>query len=103
MPQLVQTAFTEMVSGASLAFGMALISSVGGAKVIGAHAQPDQIADYLPMLADGSATATIVMTEPHAGSDIGLARTRAVRADKGSDGDGTYAVSGTKIFISFGD
>jgi 3-(methylsulfanyl)propanoyl-CoA dehydrogenase len=98
MPQLVQTVFTEMVSGASLAFGMALISSVGGAKVIGAHATPAQAAMFLPQLADGSATATIVMTEPHAGSDIGLARTRAV-----AKGDGTYAISGTKIFISFGD
>jgi alkylation response protein AidB-like acyl-CoA dehydrogenase len=98
MPQLVQTAFTEMVSGASLAFGMSLISSVGGAKVIGAHARPDQAAAYLPMLAAGEATATIVMTEPHAGSDVGLARTRAV-----PNGDGTYALSGSKIFISFGD
>jgi alkylation response protein AidB-like acyl-CoA dehydrogenase len=98
MPQLVQTAFTEMVSGASLAFGMSLISSVGGAKVIGAHATPAEAAMFLPQLADGSATATIVMTEPHAGSDIGLARTRAA-----AKGDGTYAISGTKIFISFGD
>jgi alkylation response protein AidB-like acyl-CoA dehydrogenase len=98
MPQLVQTVFTEMVSGASLAFGMSLISSVGGAKVIGAHATPAQAAMFLPQLADGSAAATIVMTEPHAGSDIGLARTRAI-----AKGDGTYAISGTKIFISYGD
>ncbi len=98
MPQLVQTVFSEMVSGASLAFGMSLISSVGGAKVIGAHATPAQAAMFLPQLADGSAMATIVMTEPHAGSDIGLARTRAV-----AKGNGTYAVSGTKIFISYGD
>ncbi len=98
MPQLVQTVFTEMVSGASLAFGMSLISSVGGAKVIGAHATPAQAAMFLPQLADGSAMATIVMTEPHAGSDIGLARTRAV-----AKGDGSYAISGTKIFISYGD
>jgi alkylation response protein AidB-like acyl-CoA dehydrogenase len=98
MPQLVQTVFTEMVSGASLAFGMSLISSVGGAKVIGAHAVPAQAAMFLPQLADGSAMATIVMTEPHAGSDIGLARTRAT-----AKGDGTYALSGTKIFISYGD
>jgi alkylation response protein AidB-like acyl-CoA dehydrogenase len=98
MPQLVQTVFTEMVSGASLAFGMSLISSVGGAKVIGAHATPAQAAMFLPQFADGSAMATIVMTEPHAGSDIGLARTRAV-----AKGDGTYAITGTKIFISYGD
>lgn len=98
MPQLVQTVFTEIVSGASLAFGMSLISSVGGAKVIGAHATPAQAAMFLPQLADGSAMATIVMTEPHAGSDIGLARTRAV-----ANGNGTYALTGTKIFISYGD
>jgi len=94
----VQTVFTEMVSGAGFAFGMSLISSVGGAKVIGAHATPPQAAMFLPQLADGSATATIVMTEPHAGSDIGLARTRAT-----PKADGTYAISGTKIFISYGD
>ncbi|MFO0989397.1 MAG: acyl-CoA dehydrogenase [Alphaproteobacteria bacterium] len=98
MPQLVQTVFSELVSGASLAFGMSLISSVGGAKVIGAHATPAQAALFLPQLAAGTATATIVMTEPHAGSDIGLARTRAV-----AKGDGTWAISGTKIFISYGD
>ena len=98
MPQLVQTVFTEMVSGASLAFGMSLISSVGGAKVIGAHATPEQAAMFLPQLAAGTATATIVMTEPQAGSDIGLARTRAT-----ARGDGTYAISGAKIFISYGD
>lgn len=98
MPQLVQTVFAEMVSGASLAFGMSLISSVGGAKVIGAHATPAQAAMFLPQLADGSAMATIVMTEPHAGSDIGLARTRATPRS-----DGSYAISGTKIFISYGD
>jgi alkylation response protein AidB-like acyl-CoA dehydrogenase len=98
MPQLVQTAFCEIMSGANMAFGMTAITPIGAAKVIDAHGTPAQKEAWLPRLADGTAMATIVMTEPHAGSDIGLARVRAARR-----ADGRYAITGTKIFISFAD
>jgi alkylation response protein AidB-like acyl-CoA dehydrogenase len=98
MPQVVQTAFCEMMSGANMAFGMSAITPIGAAKVIDTHGTPEQKQTWMPGLADGTSMATIVMTEPHAGSDIGLARVRAVKR-----GDGRYAISGTKIFISFAD
>lgn len=98
MPQLVQTIFCELMAGANMALGMAVITPIGAAKVIETHGTPAQKAQWLPLLADGTSMATIVMTEPHAGSDIGLAQVRATRRP-----DGRYALSGTKIFISFAD
>lgn len=98
MPQFVQTVFCEMMSGANMAFGMSAITPIGAAKVIDAHGTPEQKRTWMPGLASGTSMATIVMTEPHAGSDIGLARVRAVKR-----GDGRYAITGTKIFISFAD
>jgi len=98
MPQLVQTVFCEMMSGANMAFGMSVITPIGAAKVIDTHGTPAQKQTWMPGLAGGTTMATIVMTEPHAGSDIGLARVRAVKR-----ADGRYAISGTKIFISFAD
>ncbi|MCW5771668.1 MAG: acyl-CoA dehydrogenase, partial [Rhodospirillaceae bacterium] len=98
MPQLVQTIFCELMAGANMALGMAVITPIGAAKVIETHGTAAQKETWLPRLADGTSMATIVMTEPHAGSDIGLARVRANKRP-----DGRYALSGTKIFISFAD
>lgn len=98
MPQLVQTIFCEVMSGANMAFGMSAITPIGAAKVIEAHGTPAQKQTWLPGLAAGTTMATIVMTEPHAGSDIGLARVHATKRP-----DGRYEISGTKIFISLAD
>ncbi len=98
MPEIAQAALSEFSNGASLAFSMLTTTGRSSARVLEAHAT-DALRDlYMPKLVSGEWTATIVMTEPHAGSDIGLARTKAVPQD-----DGTYTITGTKIFISFGD
>ena len=98
MPEIAQAALSEMSSGASLAFSMLPVCGRAAARVLLAHAEPEIQALWVPRLASGEWSGTIVMTEPHAGSDIGQARTRAV-----PNPDGSYALTGTKIFISFGD
>ena len=98
MPQLVNTIVAEMIAGASVAFQMALLTGSPAAKVIAVHGNAEQKALWLPQIASGATTATIVITEPQAGSDVGLIRTKAeLRAE------GTWMLSGTKIFISQGD
>ena len=98
MPEIAQAALSEMSNGASLAFSMLPVCGRAAARVLLAHAEPDIQALWVPKLASGEWSGTIVMTEPHAGSDIGQARTKAV-----PQADGSYALTGTKIFISFGD
>ena len=98
MPEIAQGALSEFSNGASLAFSMLTTTGRSASRVLEAHATEDIRELYLPKLISGEWAATIVMTEPHAGSDIGLARTKAVPQD-----DGTYKITGTKIFISFGD
>lgn len=98
MPEIAQGALSEFSNGASLAYSMLTTTGRAASRVIEAHAPDDIKTLYLPKLVSGDWAGTIVMTEPHAGSDIGLARTRAE-----PQGDGTYKISGTKIFISFGD
>ncbi|NDA47981.1 MAG: acyl-CoA dehydrogenase [Alphaproteobacteria bacterium] len=98
LPQLINTIVAELFAGASVAFQMALLTGSPAAKVIAAHGDALQQAKWLPKLASGEAAATIVITEPQAGSDVGLIRTKAEPRP-----DGSYAISGTKIFISQGD
>ena len=98
MPEIAQAAVSEMSNGASLAFTMLTVAGRAAARVLLAHADAAIRALYVPRLASGEWAGTIVMTEPHAGSDIGRARTKAV-----ARGDGSYALDGTKIFISFGE
>jgi alkylation response protein AidB-like acyl-CoA dehydrogenase len=98
LPELAQAALSDAINGASLAFAMAVTASRAAARVLIAHADEATRRLYVPKLASGEWAGTIVMTEPHAGSDIGLARTRAAKR-----ADGRYAVSGTKIFISWAD
>ena len=98
LPELVSVAFDEMVCSTNLAFGVYPLLSRGAAALIEAHAA-DALKDaYLPRLADGSWSGTMCLTEAHCGTDLGQIRTRAVPA-----GDGAYAISGTKIFISAGE
>ena len=88
----------EMVSSANMAFGMYPGLSRGAAGAIEAHGTPAQKSVYLQRLLEGRWTGTMCLTESHAGSDVGLLRTRAVPA-----ADGSYRISGEKIFISAGE
>ena len=98
MPMMVSTVFEEMVSSANLAFGMYPGLSHGAYRALHAHASEDLKAAYLPRLVDGTWSGTMCLTEPQCGTDLGLIRTKAEPAD-----DGSYRISGTKIFISAGE
>ena len=98
LPKVVSLALEEMVSSANVSFGMYPGLSVGAYNAIEANASEALKALYLPKLASGEWAGTMCLTEPQCGTDLGLVRTRAEPAP-----DGSYAVSGTKIFISAGE
>jgi alkylation response protein AidB-like acyl-CoA dehydrogenase len=98
LPELVYFVMEEMVSSANLAFGIYPGLSRGVYNALRLHGSETLKRRYLPRLADGSWAGTMCLTEPQAGTDLGLVRTRAE-----PDGDGGYRITGTKIFISAGD
>ncbi|HUS63444.1 MAG TPA: acyl-CoA dehydrogenase [Kofleriaceae bacterium] len=89
---------TEMMSGANTAFNMYGGLTQGVAEVLQAFGTPAQKEAYCKKLYTGVLAGTMCLTEPHAGSDVGAALTRATPV-----GDGTYKIDGTKVFISAGD
>ncbi len=98
LPRVINAAFIEYLGSANMAFALYPGLSLGAYEAIQLHAS-DELKDiYLPMLANGKWTGTMNLTEPHCGTDLGLLRTRAA-----PDKAGTYAISGTKIFISAGE
>ena len=98
LPTAVGTATMEMLTSACMALSTLPVLSQGATDAIEAHASDELKAKYLPQLVAGTWTGTMNLTEPHAGSDVGLLRTRAVPA-----GDGTWRITGSKIFITFGE
>jgi alkylation response protein AidB-like acyl-CoA dehydrogenase len=97
-PRSVQILVEEMLSGANTAFSMYSGLTYGACEVIEAFGTHDQTKLFCERMYSGKWGGTMCLTEPHAGSDVGSARTRATR-----NADGTYAIVGTKIFISAGD
>ncbi|MEL6933256.1 MAG: acyl-CoA dehydrogenase C-terminal domain-containing protein, partial [Pseudomonadota bacterium] len=98
MPYVLGTAVGEMFSASNQAFTMYQGLTHGAASAILAHGSEEQKATYLPPMASCEWTGTMNLTEPHCGTDLGLMRTKAV-----PQGDGTYKVTGQKIFISAGE
>ncbi len=98
LPAMLEAVLYEMLSAANHGWTMAPGLLHGAYECIKHHASDDLKARYLQKVATGEWLATMCLTEPHAGSDLGLARTRAV-----PQADGTYRLSGTKIFISGGE
>ncbi|OYX43530.1 MAG: acyl-CoA dehydrogenase [Rhodobacterales bacterium 32-67-9] len=98
LPQTLNMAINDMMSGACLALQLNPLLTQGQIEALDHHASADLKALYLPKLISGDWSGTMNLTEPQAGSDVGALRTRAE-----PNGDGTYAVSGQKIFISWGD
>lgn len=98
LPNVLGVAFNEMVASANMAFGMYPGLSHGAYEAIFAHGDDDQKQKYLPKLVSGQWSGTMNLTEPHCGTDLGLMRTKAEPED-----DGSYKISGTKIFISAGE
>ena len=97
-PFTVSIAAEEFMSGANPAFNMYPALTQGVADVVQNFGTPEQVASYCPKLHDGTYAGTMCLTEPHAGSDVGSASTRAIPM-----GGGKYKIKGTKIFISGGD
>ncbi|MCL4145055.1 UNVERIFIED_CONTAM: hypothetical protein GTU68_000290 [Idotea baltica] len=98
LPMALTAAVGEMMSGACLAVQLAPMLTQGQIEALEHHASDALKEMYLPKLTSGEWTGTMNLTEPQAGSDVGALTTKAV-----DNGDGTYAITGQKIFITWGD
>ena len=98
LPVTLQTAVNDMMSAANLGLHTGILLSQGQIEAIAAHASEDLKAIYLPRLIAGEWMATMNLTEPQAGSDVGALTSRAEPA-----GDGSYRITGRKIYITYGD
>jgi alkylation response protein AidB-like acyl-CoA dehydrogenase len=97
-PWLVGVAMQELISSANMAFSMCPLLTQGAIDLLMHHGSEEQKERYLQKMVTGEWTGTMNLTEPQAGSDVGAVRTRAVPQD-----DGTYRITGTKIYITFGE
>jgi acyl-CoA dehydrogenase len=98
LPQALNAACLEMWNAASMAFGIGPLLTMAGVEALVHHGSDALKRAYLPKLVSGEWMGTMQLTEPQAGSDVGALRTKAERAP-----DGTYRISGQKIFITYGE
>lgn len=98
MPKMLAVQFEEMLYAANCSFSLYSALSAGCCLAIDAHASEALKAIYLPALYSGQWAGTMCLTEPHAGTDLGIIRSKAE-----PQADGSYLISGTKIFITGGD
>ena len=98
LPSILQNAVCEMINGACMALGLNVLLTQGQIEALSNHASESVKSLFLPKLVSGAWSGTMNMTEPHAGSDIGALKTKAK-----PDSDGTYRITGQKIFVSWGD
>jgi hypothetical protein len=98
LPLALAVALSEYTQSANLAFAMYPGLTNGAAAALRVHGSAEQKAKYLPKLTSGEWTGTMNLTEPHCGTDLGMLKTRATR-----NADGSFALSGQKIFISSGE
>ena len=98
MPKTVSAFFDEMLSAASLSFKLYSELSIGAYNCINHHASDEIKNKYLPKIVEGKWSGTMCLTEPVCGTDLGLLKTKAEKQS-----DGTYKISGQKIFITSGD
>ena len=98
LPQVLNAACTEMWNAAAMAFSVGPMLTMGAIDALNAHGSDALKRVYLEKLISGEWTGTMQLTEPQAGSDVGALRSRAERA-----GDGSYRITGQKIFITYGE
>jgi acyl-CoA dehydrogenase len=98
LPGLLTVVVNEFMSSANMAFAMYPGLTQGALTTILIHGTSEQKARYVPKMIEGPWTGTMNLTEPHCGTDLGLLRTKAER-----QADGSYRITGTKIFISAGE
>jgi alkylation response protein AidB-like acyl-CoA dehydrogenase len=97
-PRSVGLIIQEFMTSANMAFALGPLLTQGAIEALLHYGSDEQKKFYLPKMVSGEWTGTMNLTEPHAGSDVGALTTKAV-----PNGDGSYAISGQKIFITFGD
>ncbi|GAA4649956.1 phenylacyl-CoA dehydrogenase [Kistimonas scapharcae] len=98
LPESLNLVMSEMIGEANWSWGMYPGLSHGAMNTLSAHGTPEQQETYLTKLVSGEWTGTMCLTEPHCGTDLGMLRTKAE-----PQADGSYKISGTKIFISAGE
>jgi acyl-CoA dehydrogenase len=98
LPEVLTIAINEMMGSANMAFSMYAGLTQGACAALLRHGTPEQKATYVPPMVEGRWTGTMNLTEPQCGTDLGLLRTKAMK-----QGDGSYRLTGTKIFISAGE
>ena len=98
LPWTIQLAVQEIFTSANMAFMLCPLLNAGATDLITAHASDEQRATFLPKMISGDWTGTMNLTEPQAGSDVGALRTKAVPQP-----DGSYRITGSKIFITYGE
>ena len=98
LPHALNAACIELWNSANMAFGIGPVLTMGAIDAFAAHGSDELKRIYMPKLVSGEWMGTMQMTEPQAGSDVGALRTKAERAP-----DGTYRITGQKIFITYGE
>jgi alkylation response protein AidB-like acyl-CoA dehydrogenase len=98
LPWVVALAIQEMLNSANMSFALCPLLTQGGIDLLVNHGTEEQKETWLAKMVSGEWTATMNLTEPDAGSDVGALRTKAARND-----DGTYSITGQKIFITYGE
>ena len=98
LPYTLGVVMNEFASAANMAFSMYPGLTLGAVAALLEHGTQEQKATYVPKMVEGKWSGTMNLTEPHCGTDLGLIKTKAV-----PNGDGSYAITGTKIFISAGE
>ncbi|MCH8498064.1 MAG: acyl-CoA dehydrogenase C-terminal domain-containing protein [Marinobacter sp.] len=98
MPKTLVAQFEEMLQGSNMAFGLAPMLTAGACLSLDAHGSQELKEKYLPNMYSGVWSGAMDLTEPHAGTDLGIIRTKA-----DPNGDGSYSITGTKIFITWGE
>ena len=98
LPKTIAAACAEMLNSASVSFALCPLLTDGAIEALLTAGSPEQRRFFLPRMIDGTWTGTMNLTEPQAGSDLAMVRTKAV-----PQGDGTYRLSGQKIYITYGE
>ena len=98
LPHIVATPVSEMLGSANMAFKLCPLLTLGAIAALDEHGSDDMKIRFIPNMAAGKWTGTMNLTEPQAGSDLALVRTKAIPQT-----DGTYKISGQKIFITYGE
>ena len=103
LPLALSAALMEDLNAANIGFALCPMLSMGAIEALEAYGSEQQKADYLPKIVSGEWPATMNLTEPQAGSDVGALKTRAERVEGKDGGDGSWRITGSKIFITYGE